>query len=278
MDRKDLYWLAGLLEGEGSFQKPAPCEPKYPRITLQMTDADVVQRVATLFGRNRICSFKSKRANHKDSYSILVKGKRAVQIMGDLYPLMGERRKQQIRNAAGDIQIVEYRSNDVDWFYWLAGLLEGEGSFMQGTPSKPRVPRIHLKMTDLDIIERAAGILQVKYFGPYQGYRKNPASTAKPCYIVWSTGKRAIDVMKQLRPLMGQRRQSQIDAVIGSYAPRPHPFGDTHPQAKLSTEIVRDIKRRLAEGAKLSHLAAEYGVDTGLIWQIKAERIWQHVT
>jgi hypothetical protein len=40
---------------------------------------------------------------------------------------------------------------------------------------------------------------------------------------------------------------------------------------------VRDIKRRLLGGEKLTALAREYGVDKGLIWQIKAGRIWQQV-
>jgi hypothetical protein len=84
--------------------------------------------------------------------------------------------------------------------------------------------------------------------------------------------------MKLLHPLMGQRRQSQIDAVIASYAPRPQTHGDTHPHAKLTAEKVREIKRRLGEGARLTRLAAEYEVDQGLIWQIKAGRIWRHVT
>ena len=278
MERHDLYWLAGLLEGEGSFRRPPPCEAKYPRITLQMTDLDVVQRVAALFEINYIYTQKYSREDWKTSYSTLVKGKRAVHIMNQLYPLMGERRKQQIENAIGYQPTSEYVSTDEDWFYWLAGLLEGEGSFMKGTPSKPQIPRIHLKMTDRDIIERAANILKVTYYGPYQTKPKNSESVYRPHYIVWGLGKRAIELMKQLRPLMGQRRQGQIGDVIASYAPKPRPTGENHPQAKLNTEKVREIKSRLANGERLGRLAAEYGVDIGLIWQIKAGRIWQHVS
>ncbi len=49
MDERILHWLAGLLEGEGSFLKPPPSAPNTPRITLQMTDEDVVQRVQEIF-------------------------------------------------------------------------------------------------------------------------------------------------------------------------------------------------------------------------------------
>jgi hypothetical protein len=273
MDRQDLYWLAGLLEGEGSFQKPAPSEPKYPRITLRMTDLDIVQKVVRFFGRNYIHTHKSKQANHKDCYSTLVKGNPAVQLMRQLYPLMGERRKQQIEDAIGEIPALEYESTDEDWFYWLAGLLEGEGSFIKGTPSAPNKSRIHVNMTDKDVIEHVAQMMGVNAKGPF--YRDQPR---KPRYFATLPGLRAMEVMKRLRPLMGQRRQGQIDVVIASYAPKPHPFGDTHPQAKLNAEKVRDIKRRLAEGEKLRALAREFDMDSGLIWQIKAGRLWQHVT
>jgi hypothetical protein len=76
---------------------------------------------------------------------------------------------------------------------------------------------------------------------------------------------------------LGQRRQAQIDEVIAAYAPKPHPQGDTHPQAKLTAERVGVIKQRLRQGEKITVLAGEYGVDKGLIWQIKAGRIWQQV-
>jgi hypothetical protein len=39
---------------------------------------------------------------------------------------------------------------------WLAGLLEGEGSFMPGPPSNPRMPIICLAMNDEDVMARRA--------------------------------------------------------------------------------------------------------------------------
>jgi hypothetical protein len=276
MDAQDLCWLAGLLEGEGSFRKPPPCEAKYPRITLQMTDLDVVQRVTALFGINYICKNKAKKEHWKDSYTIVLKGKRAIRIMNELYPLMGERRKQRIENAIGYQSETEYILSDEDWIYWLAGLLEGEGSFMKGTPSHPESHRIHVNMTDQDVIAKAAEIMGVNPSGPYK--RTGRDAQHKPHYFAILVGAKGIELMKQLRPLMGQRRQVQIDAVIAAYAPKPHPRGENHPQAKLNTEKVRDIKTRLANGERLGMIAAKYGVDIGLIWQIKAGRIWQHVT
>lgn len=50
MSEKELYWLAGLLEGEGSFSPGPTSAPNSARISLTITDADVVARVAALWG------------------------------------------------------------------------------------------------------------------------------------------------------------------------------------------------------------------------------------
>ena len=46
-----LFWLAGILEGEGSFLARPPSSPNSPAIRLPMTDVDVVERVAAIFER-----------------------------------------------------------------------------------------------------------------------------------------------------------------------------------------------------------------------------------
>ena len=48
MDSKDLYWLAGLLEGEGCFSSHR--KSGYPSIVLQSSDKDIVKRAALLCG------------------------------------------------------------------------------------------------------------------------------------------------------------------------------------------------------------------------------------
>ncbi len=275
MDDKDMFWLAGLLEGEGSFLKPAPSEPKYPRIIFPSSDEDIAQRVAKLFEVNYIYRRESRHPNWKPECNVSVKGKRAASIMGLLYPLMGERRKRQIEAAVGETPKIENQFGEASWFYWLVGYLEGEGSFIQATQKRPTKPAIRISSTDGDVLHRAAKMLSVKCFGPY----KVPAieNNRKDRYLVNVSGRKAIRLMEQLRPHMGERRQAQIDAVLASYQVKGHPQGDTHPQAKLTAGKVRVIKQRIREGEKLSRLAAEYEVDTGLIWQIKAGRIWRQV-
>ena len=76
-----------------------PSDSTRPRISIQMTDEDVINRVARLFGRKyRKCKNRSPQ-NWKDSYSVLLRGAKALEIMKTLRPYMSERRKEQIDRA-----------------------------------------------------------------------------------------------------------------------------------------------------------------------------------
>jgi hypothetical protein len=94
-DVKDIFWLAGLLEGEGAFM----VRNGSTKIAVQTTDRDVVGRVAALFGTKVDGdSWKPKgKATYKPVWSCSVHGTRAVGWMMTLFPLMGERRRTKIR-------------------------------------------------------------------------------------------------------------------------------------------------------------------------------------
>lgn len=100
---------------------------------------------------------------------------------------------------------------------WLAGLLEGEGTFcMTGEVQNPVVG---LRMTDEDIVARASRILDCTY-SEYQP----KAINTKLCYVIYLSGARAIAAMQELLPLMGERRQEQIQSVLANCnrtTPRP---------------------------------------------------------
>ena len=57
-----------------------------------------------------------------------------------------------------------------------------------------------------------------------------------------------------------------------------YPKGEAHPQAVLTDDIVREIRRRYGNGQRPSVLADEYGVRPSRIIQIAKRRAWQHVT
>lgn len=163
---------------------------------------------------------------------------------------------------------------------WLAGLLEGEGSFLAGPPSHPRQPAIAIDMTDLDVIQKAANLLEVNYIQRIK--KKNPKW--KPSFSVRKRGLAALELMKVLRPLMGKRRQEQIDRAIASYERLAGPRTD--PSApKLTETDVREIKATFAihEGAErlpqgtYTALEEKYGVSKKTLQRIREGRIWKHV-
>jgi hypothetical protein len=53
--------------------------------------------------------------------------------------------------------------------------------------------------------------------------------------------------------------------------------GERHPMAKLTEEIVRDIRGALARGASGAELGRQHGVTKSTISAIKHRRSWAHV-
>lgn len=96
MDERDLYWLAGLLEGEGAFDLH---RGKYPRIRLGMTDRDTVGRAATLLGGRVRLSLKPAPA--QATWHVEISGTKAEAIMKLILPHMGSRRSGKIATVLG---------------------------------------------------------------------------------------------------------------------------------------------------------------------------------
>jgi hypothetical protein len=98
---------------------------------------------------------------------------------------------------------------------WLAGLLDGEGCFdAQGTN-----PRVRVKMTDLDLVVRAAHSMGSTYYG-------DPGGLARGHRMAWVaqvTGERAAHVMRSVLPHMGARRTEKIVALLIAYDARQRP-------------------------------------------------------
>jgi hypothetical protein len=131
---------------------------------------------------------------------------------------------------------------------WLAGLLEGEGSFIPGPPSSPGVPRISVEMIDEDVIARAALALGNRYWRV--GGRND---IWKPTYRTQLRGESAVRLMQVLRPMMGLRRQAQIDRALASWSPQEH---------RLRPEDEKRILQLVASG--LSYRAT--GRQVGFSW------------
>jgi len=96
LSETDIAWIAGLLEGEGSFMKPAKNDPYgMPRIQIQMTDHDVIEKIAKMFG---VVAYKVKNPRYeqngwKTPYMAFIRGSRAAEMMNIVKPYMGTRRQ-----------------------------------------------------------------------------------------------------------------------------------------------------------------------------------------
>jgi hypothetical protein len=69
----ELAWLAGLLEGEGSFMPGPPSDPRMPIICLAMNDEDVMARVGRMLGR-KVLPVKRRSERWRQSYQLRVHG------------------------------------------------------------------------------------------------------------------------------------------------------------------------------------------------------------
>lgn len=100
---------------------------------------------------------------------------------------------------------------------WVAGLMEGEGSFAS---TKHGSPFMTLQMNDKDVLEKLCSILGVaKLYGPYRHRRGENYDT--PHYRVTAYSTSAIEWMLTIWPLMGMRRRAKIIEVVNKWRTKP---------------------------------------------------------
>jgi len=89
-----MFWLIGLLEGDGTFSYSGA---HTPMIRIAMTDKDTVQRAADLMG----CEVRFKKrgkAHYKDLFTATIGGFRAADLMVRIYSDMSMRRQEKIQS------------------------------------------------------------------------------------------------------------------------------------------------------------------------------------
>lgn len=106
MENKDLCWFAGWMEGEGSFCPTPPSLRNSPQIVGASTDKDVIERIATLLGV--ACMTEKPRKDGdpkwKTVYRFCLRGRKAIELMKTLQPLMSIRRRAQIDKALQSVK------------------------------------------------------------------------------------------------------------------------------------------------------------------------------
>ena len=149
-------------------------------------------------------------------------------------------------------------------FCWHAGIREGEGSFCCGPPSAPRSPVLKVEMTDEDVMRRVGALLGRKPVGVRS---RKPGWS--PTWQIRLTGSRAVAWMRLLRPVLGERRQGQVDRAVASYDPGSNRL--------LDDARAADALERLASGATVRAVATEFGTSIWCIYDLRLGRTHKHL-
>ncbi len=105
-------------------------------------------------------------------------------------------------------------SSDISW---IAGLLEGEGTF---GVSNSNSPFLAVQMNDKDVLEQAQELMSANLYGPYTS--RKGARIYIPHYRVALYGVPAISWMMTVYNLMGKRRRKRIRSIVEWWKERPY--------------------------------------------------------
>ena len=96
-----LIFLAGVFEGEGSFGFWGKDNKnnRYFRIQVRMTDEDIVVRFVDFFRLGYVNSHIPKKNHLKKSWKWTVAGDKAMEVMLQMAPYLGIRRKEKFEQC-----------------------------------------------------------------------------------------------------------------------------------------------------------------------------------
>jgi len=140
---------------------------------------------------------------------------------------------------------------------------------MKGPPSDPNRPKIKIGMTDRDVIEKVADLFGIEYIAEID------REDYKTSYKVQVRGTKAMDLMRELYPLMGERRQQQIDEAINSY----DELYRTESQSNHDRNEVREAWKLIQKDQNtLSDVAEKMNMSLGFVKDLSAGRTWSKLT
>lgn len=150
---------------------------------------------------------------------------------------------------------------------WVAGLLEGEGSFLRASPSQPGHPRVTVQMTDEDVIRRIREVVGHGCVVPTSDTR-NP--DWQPAFRWTVKGTPAVELMEKVRPWMYSRRREQLDAALASYS--------VSRRSRLTDAQVRRIRGLLGSGMTDREVSRETGHAHSCVGRIRRGVSYANVT
>ena len=108
---------------------------------------------------------------------------------------------------------------------WLAGLWEGEGSWTYKKGRTRTFPngktylenpylRMHMSMTDEDVMLKVGKIMDGRKVTPYDGGPAHKAAGQKPCWIISLQGEAASLWTELMLPYLGKRRTAKYNFIM----------------------------------------------------------------
>ncbi len=106
MTATEIAWLSGIYEGEGCINKDRR-KPSTWRISLVMTDFDVIDKLQKLTGVGSVRTRTKQKDHHKTAYQWIVGRKAQVQyLLSLMLPYLGNRRAHDALNALDTIELL----------------------------------------------------------------------------------------------------------------------------------------------------------------------------
>jgi hypothetical protein len=198
-----------------------------------MTDRDVVVRVGELFHR-AVVATRPRQDHHKVPYVTTIKGAPAANVMRALAPLMSPVRRTQIEKAleahhpkrrVGPVAVIS-DGIDLSWeaadgqsrVAWLAGVLEGEGSFLAARSGGYSYPQIQMTMCDRYVLDRAMTLMPSSRIYAITDKRAVERGWSE-AWMVRVNGPPAALLMRSVLRWMGSRRASAISRALSAWRP-----------------------------------------------------------
>lgn len=125
---------------------------------------------------------------------------------------------------------------------WLAGLLEGEGYFQITKPRHhhPSQVVIRLSMTDRDVVEKAAKLLNNVPIN-----EKAKTTERKTIYAISLSKRDEVEkILHQILPFMGDRRSQKINECLEVISERRKVLSETLSQTRQKAAIIRWSKTK----------------------------------
>lgn len=126
-------------------------------------------------------------------------------------------------------------------FYWLIGILEGEGTFISASPSGRGTPVVRVVLTDRDVVERVGALIDRAVL-PVRKRRPH----YKTPYVTTIKGAPALALMRAIYPVMGTLRRVSIARSRPGVDIAP----DGNDQLLVAQRTTADVKAPAGDSAR----------------------------